>query len=112
MWSLAKINDIKQYLYDAIKTLVTKDDIVKLKDLIEQKNSLSKDLTSKLLALEQKVDSSEASVSKLNTKVDSLEEKLRYLESQYELKARKLDDLEQYGRPECFKGLKDLKVLK
>ena len=29
--NLAKMNDINQYLDDAIKTLVTKDDIVKLK---------------------------------------------------------------------------------
>ena len=33
--NLAKMNDIKQYLDYAIKTLVTKDDIVKLKDFIE-----------------------------------------------------------------------------
>ena len=34
--NMAKMNDVKQYLDDAIKTLLTKDDIVKLKDFIEE----------------------------------------------------------------------------
>ena len=50
--NLAKMNDNKQYLDDAIKTLVTKDDIKKLKDFIEEQSSLIKDLTSKISTLE------------------------------------------------------------
>ena len=57
--NLAKMNDIKQYLDYAIKTLVTKDDIVKLKDFIEEQSSLIKYLTSKITTLEEKVHSSE-----------------------------------------------------
>ena len=57
--TLAKMNDIKQYLDYAIKTLVTKDDIVKLKDFIEEQSSLIKYLTSKITILEEKVHSSE-----------------------------------------------------
>ena len=66
--NLAKMNDIKQYLDDAITTLVTKDDIVKLKDYIEKQSSLIKDLTSKITILEEKVNSNETSVSKLKAK--------------------------------------------
>ena len=77
---------------------------MKLKDFIEEQSSLIKDLSSKITTLENKVNSSEASVSKLNAKIGSLEEKLAYLESQHELKARKLDDLEQYGRRECLRS--------
>ena len=71
--NLAKMNDIKQYLDDAITTLVTKDDIVKLKDYIEKQSSLIKDLTSKITILEEKVNSNETSVSKLNAKFGSHE---------------------------------------
>ena len=53
------MNDIKQYLDYAIKTLVTKDDIVKLKDFIEEQSSLIKYLTSKITILEEKVHYSE-----------------------------------------------------
>ena len=74
-----------------------------IKDFIEEHNSLIKDLTSKITTLEEKVNSSEASVNKLNAKIGSLEEKLVYLESQHELKTKKLDDLEQYGRRECLR---------
>ena len=57
--NLAKMNDVKRYLDYAIKTLVTKDDIVKLKDFIEEQSSLIKYLTSKITTLEEKVHSSE-----------------------------------------------------
>ena len=52
--NLAKMNDIKQYLNNAIKTLVTTDDIMKLKDFIEEQSSPIKDLTSKITTLEDK----------------------------------------------------------
>ena len=54
------------------------------------------------MALEEKVNSSEAAISKLNTKIRRLKEKLLYLESQHELKARKVDDLEQYRCRNCL----------
>ena len=38
--NLAKMNDIKQYLDDAIRTLVEKDDVMKLKNFIEEQSSL------------------------------------------------------------------------
>ena len=82
---------------------MTKDDILKLKDFIEEQSSLIKDLTSKITTIEEKVNSSEASASRLNAKIRSLEEKLVYLESQHELKTRKLDDLQQYTRLECLR---------
>ena len=65
------MKDIKQYFDDAIKTLVTKYDIVKLKDFIEEQSNLIKDLISKIVALEEKVNSGET-VSKLNKKISSL----------------------------------------
>ena len=96
------MNDIKQYLDDAIKTLVTKDDILKLKDFIEEQSSLIKDLTSKITTLEDKVNSSEASVSKLNTKIGSLGKiSLPWIAAR--IKNKKLDDLEQYGRREYLR---------
>ena len=115
--NLAKMNDIKQYLDDAIKTLVTKDYILKLKDFIEEQSSLIKDLTSKITTFrrESKLQwSISQQIKRKNwqpwgkeVRTSLLEGKLVYLESQYELKTRKLDDLEQYGRRECliFSGL-------
>ena len=38
------MNDVKQYLDDVIKTLVTRDDIVKLKDYIEKQSRLIRDV--------------------------------------------------------------------
>ena len=99
--NLAKVNNIKQYLDDAIKGLVTKDDIVKFKDFIKEQSNAIKNLTSKITTLEEKVNSSETSVSILNTKIVNLGKKLVYPESQY--KARKLDDLEQYKCCECLR---------
>ena len=42
--NLAKMNDVKQYLDDVIKTLVTRDDIMKLKDYIEKQSRLIRDV--------------------------------------------------------------------
>ena len=110
--NLAKMNDIKQYLDDAIKTLVTKDYILKLKDFIEEQSSLLKDLTSKITTFrrESKLQwSISQQIKRKNwqpwgkeVRTSLLEGELVYLESQHELKTRKLDDLEQYGRPECL----------
>lgn len=75
----AKMKDIKQYSDDALKTLVAKDDIVKVTDFTEEQCNLIKDLTSKITAVEEKVNSSEATVRKLNAKFSNLEEKRVYL---------------------------------
>ena len=95
------MNDIKQYLDDAIRTLVEKDDVMKLKNFIEEQSSLIMIYLQKLQL--QKRNSSKTSVSKLNAKFGSLEEKLVYFESQNESKTRNFDDLEQYGRRECLR---------
>ena len=70
--NLAKMSDIKQHLDDAIKVLVTIDDIVKLNNFMKKQSSLIKDLTSKVTTLDEKVNSSEVSVSKINSKIGSL----------------------------------------
>ena len=44
-----------------------------------------------------------ASIETLNDKITNLEGKLAYFESQDELKSRKIDDLEQYGRRESLR---------
>ena len=79
--NLANINNIekniKQYLDDTIKTLVTKHDIVKLKCFIEEQSCRIKFLTSKITTFEQQVNSSEASTSKINVTIGSVEEKFK-----------------------------------
>ena len=47
-----------------MKTLVIKDDIVKLKEVIDYSN-LMKDLTSKITTLKQKASSSDLSIMKI-----------------------------------------------
>ena len=44
-----------------------------------------------------------ASIEKLNDKITNLEGKLAYFDSQDELKSRKIEDLEQYGRRESLR---------
>ena len=103
----AKISaEIKSYLDDAIKNLVTKSDIDSLKSFIEEQSAPIKNLTEKIWTLDEKLNASEASIEKLNDKITNLEGKLAYFESQDELKSGKVDDLEQYGRRESlrFKG--------
>ena len=95
--------EIKSYLDDAIKNLVTKSDIDSLKSFIEEQSALIKNLTEKISTLDEKLNASEASIEKLNDKITNLEGKLAYLESQDELKSRKIDDLEQYGRRESLR---------
>ena len=94
--SSAKIStEIKNYLDDAIKNLVTKSDIDSLKSFIEEKSDLLKSLTEKISTLNRKLNASEASIDKLNDKITNLEGKLAYFESQDKLKSRMIDDLEQ-----------------
>ena len=94
--SSAKIStEIKNYLDDAIKNLVTKSDIDSLKSFIEEQSDLLKNLTEKISTLNNKLNASEASIDKLNDKITNLEGKLAYFESQDKLKSRMIDDLEQ-----------------
>ena len=95
--------EIKSYLDDAIKSLVTKSDIDSLKSFIEEQSALIKNLTEKMSILDEKLNVNEASTEKLNDKITNLEGKLAYFESQNELKSRKIDDLEQYRRRESLR---------
>ena len=102
--SSAKISaEIKTYLDDAIKNLVTKKDNDSLKSFIEEQSALIKNLTEKISILDEKLNASEASIEKLNNKITNLEGKLAYFKSQDELKSRKIDDLEQYGCQESLR---------
>ena len=73
------MNNIKQCLtilyWTILKTLVTKDDMVKSKDFIEEQSNLANGLTSKITTLEENVNSREASICRLNVKIGCLEEK-------------------------------------
>ena len=100
----AKISaEIKSYLDDAIKNLVTESDIDSLKRYIEEQSALIKNLTEKISTLDEKLNPSEACIEKLNDKITNLEGKLAYFESQDEVKSRKIDDLEQYERQESLR---------
>ena len=101
----AKISaEIKSYLDDAIKNLATKSGIDSLKSFIEEQLYCSdKELTEKISTLDEKLNASEAPIAKLNDKITNLEGKLAYFESQEELKSRKIDNLEQYGRRESLR---------
>ena len=54
----------------------------------------------KIAKLEEKVTTNEETIARHNERVSSLEGKIVYLETQDKLMARKLDDIEQYGRHE------------
>ena len=60
--------EIKNYLDDAIKNLLTKSDIDSLKSFIEEQSALIKNLTEKISTLEKKLNASEASTEKSNLK--------------------------------------------
>ena len=94
--------EIRSYLDDAIKNLVTKSDIDSLKNFIEEQSALIRHLTEKVSTLDGKLNASEASIEKLNDKIISLQGKPAYFESQIELKSRKIDDLEQHGHLESL----------
>ena len=71
--NLAKMCYFQQYKDDAIKTLVTKDDILKLKCFIKEQSNFTKDLTSKITTLKENINTSEVSIRKLNPKIGRLE---------------------------------------
>ena len=95
--------EIKSYLDGTIKNLVTKSDIYTMKSFIYEQIGLLKDLTAKLSILDEKLNASEESIDKINVKITNLGGNLAYFESQGELKSRKIDDLEQYGRRESVR---------
>ena len=81
--SSAKISaEIKSYLDDAIKNLVTKSDIESLKSFLEGHSLLIKNLTEKISTWDGNLNTSEASIEKLNDKMTNLEGKLAYFESE------------------------------
>ena len=63
--------EIKSYLHDAIKNLVT--NINSLKSFIEEQSGLVKDLTTKISTLDEKLNGREASIDKLNSEITNLE---------------------------------------
>ena len=57
----------------------------------------------KIVKLEEKVTTNEETIARLDERVSLLEGKIVYLETQDKLKARKLDNLEQYDRRESLR---------
>ena len=98
--------EIKSYLDDAIKNLVTKSDIDSLKSFIEEQSALIKNLTEKVSTLDEKLNGSEASTEKLNDKITNLEGKLAYFESQDDWKIRLKNSDSKF-----FKSLEELERL-
>ena len=96
-------NEFKNLLDDAVKSLASKDDIDSLKILIKEQSDTIKELGLQIVKLEEKVATNEETIARLDERVSLLEGKIEYLETQDKLKARKLDDLEQYGRRECLR---------
>ena len=93
-------NEFKNLIHDAVKSLVSKEDIDLLKILIKEQSDTIKELGLKIAKLEEKVTTNEETIARHNERVSSLEGKIVYLETQDKLMARKLDDIEQYGRRE------------
>ena len=62
-----------------------------------------KELGLKIVKLEEEVITNKETIARTDERVSLLEGKIVYLETQDKLKARKLDDLEQYGRRESLR---------
>ena len=62
--------EIKSYIDDVIKNLVTKSDIDSLKSFIKEQSALLKNLTEKISTLDEKLNASEASIEKLSDKIN------------------------------------------
>ena len=92
--SMKMANEFKNLLDDAVKSLVSKEDIDSIKILIKEQSDTIKELGLKKTKLEEKVTSNEETIARLNERVSSLESKIVYLETQDKSKARKLDDIE------------------
>ena len=80
--------EIKSYLDDAIKRLVTKSDIDSLRNFIEEQNGLIKDFTTKMSILDEKLNGSEAFIDKINDK-----------------RGRTRASIERSSKNSCSKGL-------
>ena len=62
--------EIKSYIDDVIKNLVTKSDIDSLKSFIKEQSALLKNLTEKITTLDEKLNPSEASIENLSDKIN------------------------------------------
>ena len=96
-------NEFKNLLDDGVKSLASKEDIDWLKISIKDQSDTIKELGSKIVNLEEKVTINEETIARPDERISLLEGKIMYLETQDKLKARKLDDLEQYGRRESLR---------
>ena len=96
-------NEFKNLLDDAVKSLASKEDIDSLKILIKDQSDTIKELGLKIAKLEEKVTTNEETIARLDERVSLLEGKIVYLETQDKLKARKLDDLQQYSHRESLR---------
>ena len=101
--SMKMANEFKNLLDDTVKSLASKEDIDSLKILIKEQSDTIKELGLKIVKLEEKVTTNEETIARLNGRVSLLEGKIVYSETQDKLKARKLDDLEQYGCRESLR---------
>ena len=91
-------NEFKNLLDDAVKSLASKEDIDSLKIQIKDQSDMITELGLKIIKFEEKVTRNEETIARLDERVSLLEGKIVYLETQDRLKARKLEDLEQYDR--------------
>ena len=96
-------NEFKNLLEDAVESLASKEYIDSLKKLIKEQSDTIKELGLKIVKSEEKIKTNEETIARLNERVSLREGKIVYLETQDKLKARKLDDLEQYGRRESLR---------
>ena len=96
-------NEFKNLLDDGVKSLASKEDINWLKISIKDQSDTIKELGLKIVNLEEKVTINEETIARPDERISLLEGKIMYLETQDKLKARKLDDLEQYGRRESLR---------
>ena len=99
--------EIQAYIDQVIETLASKEDINSLNVSINYQNHLIKSLDLKVPKLEEEVEENNLTLKNLEDKVRRLEGKQKFLNKQDDLRCRKIDNLEQYGRREClrFDGL-------
>ena len=96
-------NEFKNLLDDAVKSLASKENIDSLKILIKDQSDTIKELGLKIAKLEEQITKNEETIARPDERVSLWEGKIVYLETQDILKARKLDDLEQYGRRQSLR---------
>ena len=80
--SMKMANEFKKLLDDAVKSLVSKEDIDSIKILIKEQSDSIKELGLKKTKLEEKVTSNEETIARLNERVSSLESRIVYLQTQ------------------------------